>query len=143
MHFDVIVVGGSYAGIAAALQVARARRSVLVIDAGLRRNRFASRSHGFLGQDGSEPGEIARHARAQLMEYPTVTWVEDTAIAAQNEPDGFAARGRKALIRNRNKPHCQLFGLRDSHIAHPGGPARMPFGSCAKGAMGSRLNVAC
>lgn len=90
MHFDVIVLGGSYAGMAAALQVARARRSVLVIDAGLRRNRFVSHSHGFLGQDGGEPGEIARNARAQLMAYPTVTWFEDTAITARHEADGFA-----------------------------------------------------
>ena len=52
MHYDVIIVGGSYAGMAAALQLVRARRSVLMIDAGERRNRFASHSHGFLGQDG-------------------------------------------------------------------------------------------
>jgi choline dehydrogenase-like flavoprotein len=49
MRYDAIIVGGSYAGMAAALQLARARRSVLVIDAGQCRNRFASRSHGFLG----------------------------------------------------------------------------------------------
>ena len=52
MLFDVIVIGGSYAGMAAAIQIARARRNVLIIDAGLRRNRFAETSHGFLGQDG-------------------------------------------------------------------------------------------
>ena len=49
---DAIVIGGSYAGLSAALQLARARRRVLVIDAGVRRNRFAPASHGFLGQDG-------------------------------------------------------------------------------------------
>lgn len=52
MHHDVIVIGGSYAGMAATLQLARARRSVLVIDAAEQRNRFANHSHGFLGQDG-------------------------------------------------------------------------------------------
>lgn len=64
MNHDVIVVGGSYSGMAATLQLVRARRSVLVIDAGQRRNRFASHSHGFLGQDGVPPGEIAANARA-------------------------------------------------------------------------------
>lgn len=46
--YDVIIVGGSYAGLSSAMQLGRARRKVLVIDEGLRRNRFASRSHGFL-----------------------------------------------------------------------------------------------
>jgi thioredoxin reductase len=49
MKYDVIIIGGSYAGMAAALQLLRARRSVLVVDAGRRRNRAASHSHGFLG----------------------------------------------------------------------------------------------
>lgn len=40
-NVDVIVIGGSYAGMAAALQLARGRRQVAVIDAGIRRNRFA------------------------------------------------------------------------------------------------------
>ncbi len=55
---DAIVIGGRYAGMAAALQLARARRKVLVIDAGQRRNRNARRSHGFLGQDGVDPARI-------------------------------------------------------------------------------------
>jgi thioredoxin reductase len=46
MSHDVIIIGGSYAGLAAGLQLARARRRVLVIDAGMRRNRFAGASHG-------------------------------------------------------------------------------------------------
>ena len=62
MLYDVIVVGGSYAGMAAALQLLRARRQVLIVDAGERRNRFAAHSHGFLGQDGADPAVIARQA---------------------------------------------------------------------------------
>ena len=67
-HYDVVVVGGSYAGLAASLQLARARRKVLIIDAGLRRNRFAEASHGFLGQDGRAPGEIVEEARGYAVE---------------------------------------------------------------------------
>jgi len=37
--YDVIIIGGSYAGLAAALQLVRARRRVLVLDAGQRRVR--------------------------------------------------------------------------------------------------------
>lgn len=92
MVYDVIIVGGSYAGLSAGLQLARARRQVLVIDAGQRRNRFAPTSHGFLGQDGQAPAAIAAQGRAQLMEYPTVSWLEDSAEHAQTGPNGFVVR---------------------------------------------------
>ncbi|MEA5669949.1 NAD(P)/FAD-dependent oxidoreductase [Pseudomonas sp. MH2] len=90
MQFDVIIVGGSYAGISAGLQLARARRKVLVIDAGQRRNRFARNAHGFLAQDGTDPALIARQAREQLLAYPTVEWLAQAAVAASKADQGFA-----------------------------------------------------
>jgi thioredoxin reductase len=81
-EFDVIVIGGSYAGLSAATQLARARRRILVIDAGQRRNRYAYHSHGFLGQDGREAAAIAADGRAQLLKYPTVRWLEGSAAQA-------------------------------------------------------------
>jgi len=89
MHHDVIVIGGSYAGMAATLQLVRARRSVLVIDAGERRNRFAKHSHGFLGQDGVPLGEIAANARRQLEAYPTLAWLDGRAEAVSGRVDDF------------------------------------------------------
>lgn len=94
MLYDVIVIGGSYAGMAAALQLLRARRTVLVIDAGLRRNRFASHSHGFLGQDGVSPSEIAQSARRQLEAYRTLTWIEGAAETASGGKDRFVIATR-------------------------------------------------
>lgn len=88
--FDVIVAGGSYAGLSAALQLARARRRVAVIDAGIRRNRFAHASHGFLGQDGRDPAVIAAEAKAQLLAYPYVSWISGTATRGRAEKDSFA-----------------------------------------------------
>jgi len=88
-EFDAIVIGGSYAGLSAAMQLARARRRVLVIDAGQRRNRFATHSHGFLTQDGSEAAGIAAQGRAQLLAYPNVRWVEGKAVQAAREGEGF------------------------------------------------------
>ncbi|MDO9357124.1 MAG: FAD-binding protein, partial [Solirubrobacteraceae bacterium] len=87
---DAIVVGGSYAGLAAALQLSRERRRIEVVDAGQRRNRFAATSHGFLGQDGRAPGAIVAAARAQLLAYPNVHWVEGTAASAVKQGDTFA-----------------------------------------------------
>lgn len=89
MIYDTIIIGGSYAGISAGLQLARARRKVLVIDAGQRRNRFASSSHGFLAQDGRDPAEIALEARTQLLQYPTVEWLEQSASYALRDDCGF------------------------------------------------------
>jgi len=86
---DAIVIGGSYAGMSAALQLARARRRVLVIDSSLRRNRFASASHGFLGHDGQAPGDIAAAARTQLLAYANVQWLDGTATQAETASDGF------------------------------------------------------
>lgn len=82
MPVDVAIVGGSYAGLSAALQLARARRSVVVVDAGARRNRFAESSHGFLSRDGEAPAAIAAHGREQLLAYPNVRFVEGTADTA-------------------------------------------------------------
>jgi thioredoxin reductase len=87
---DAIIVGGSYAGLSAALQLARARRDIVVIDGGSRRNRFAETSHGFLGQDGRAPGAIATEARAQLMAYPSVRWIEAQAKQSRTIDGGFA-----------------------------------------------------
>lgn len=89
MTHDAIVVGGSFAGLSAAMPFARARRNVLVIDAGVRRNRFAAAAHGFLGQDGRPPDEIIQIARAELARYPTVAFVEGFAAHAAATGDGF------------------------------------------------------
>lgn len=102
MEVDFAVIGGSYAGLSAALQLARARRSVLVVDAGQRRNRFVDEagghSHGFLGHDGRAPAAIAADARGQLLRYPTVRWTEGLADDAQVTQAGrlaFTAAGQR------------------------------------------------
>lgn len=92
MTYDAIVIGGSYAGLSAAMQLARARRKVLVVDAGRRRNRFAAHSHGFLGQDGRAPGDIAAAGRAELAAYSTVTFAEGEVVSAAGIGNDFTVR---------------------------------------------------
>ena len=87
--FDAVIVGGSFAGQAAALQLARARRRVLVVDSGLPRNRYAHASHGFLGQDRTAPAAILETARRQLREYATALHREDEATGASGARDAF------------------------------------------------------
>lgn len=90
MDHDIVIVGGSFAGLAAALQLARARRSVLVVDAGLPRNRFSHASHGILGHDGRSPAEIRGLGRQQLLAYPTATVIDTTVDRVGGQADGFA-----------------------------------------------------
>ena len=80
--YDVIVVGGSFAGLSAAMQLARARRRVCVVDSGQPRNRFAAASHGFFGQDGEPPLAMIGQARRKLAAYPSVTFVQGTLVSA-------------------------------------------------------------
>ncbi|HEU4630296.1 MAG TPA: NAD(P)/FAD-dependent oxidoreductase [Gemmatimonadaceae bacterium] len=103
---DVIVVGGSWAGLSAAMQLARTRRRVLVVDAGRPRNRFAHAAHGFLGQDGRSPAAILETARAQVLAYPSAELRVDEATRAVRCDGGFevalasgaSARARRLVL---------------------------------------------
>ncbi|WP_423066729.1 NAD(P)/FAD-dependent oxidoreductase [Devosia sp. CN2-171] len=90
MLHDAIIVGGSFAGLAAATYIARGRRTAAIIDTGLPRNRFAAHSHGFLTHDGNAPAEILATARAQVAAYPTVQFIDGSANSATKTGDGFA-----------------------------------------------------
>lgn len=79
---DVIVIGGGPAGLSAALNLGRARASVVVVDAGRPRNAATLRSHGFLTRDGVPPLELRKLARAELAAYPAVTVLDRTVVTA-------------------------------------------------------------
>ncbi|MBX8474613.1 NAD(P)/FAD-dependent oxidoreductase [Pseudomonas capsici] len=87
---DVIIIGGSFAGLAAALQLGRARRKVIVLDTGLQRNRFAGHSHGLLGHDHKPPQEILSEARQQLARYPSISLVNARADSISGTLDNFS-----------------------------------------------------
>ncbi len=68
-HCDVAVIGGSAAGLAAALQLARQRRSVIVVDDDTPRNAPAAHMHGYLGREGAAPAKLTRIGRAEVRSY--------------------------------------------------------------------------
>lgn len=80
-YFDVIIIGGSYAGLSAAMALGRSMRRVLIIDSGLPCNRQTPYSHNFITQDGVRPAEIADKARSQVLEYASVHIVNDLAVS--------------------------------------------------------------
>lgn len=89
---DVIIIGGSFAGLAAALQLGRARRKVTVLDTGLQRNRFATRSHGVLGHDHKPPHEILTEAKQQLARYPAIKLINAKAESVSGNIDNFSVQ---------------------------------------------------
>lgn len=87
---DVLIIGGSFAGLAAALQLGRARRNITVLDTGLPRNRFAPHSHGLLGHDHKAPLDILAEARQQLERYPAIKFVNARAESISGALDDFS-----------------------------------------------------
>src|SRR5262245_6215413 len=81
MPYDVVIVGGGPAGLSAALALGRARKRVLLCDAGPRRNAAAVHIHNFVTRDGTPPDEFRQAARRQLERYANVE-VRDTPVRA-------------------------------------------------------------
>ncbi|SOC39491.1 thioredoxin reductase [Rhizobium subbaraonis] len=106
MTEDAVIIGGGFAGLSAAMQLARARRRVTILDTGAPRNRFASHSHGVLAMDGRPGADILATARAQLATYDTVTFrpVEATKLDGDIDAfrvatsDGEEIAGRRVLL---------------------------------------------
>lgn len=88
-HFDVIIIGGSYSGLAAGMALGRALRHVLIIDSGQPCNRQTPYSHNFITQDGKAPKEIATLAKQQVEKYDTVVFFSGTAINGAKTENGF------------------------------------------------------
>lgn len=107
--YDVVVVGGGPAGLAGALCLARARRTVLVVDAGTPRNDPAEHLHNYLGRDGDAPGALLADGRAEITGYGADV-VDGTVVSARPAgedgdarfllalEDGRSVRARRVLI---------------------------------------------
>lgn len=87
--YEVVIIGGSYAGLSAAMALGRSLRRTLIIDSGLPCNRFAPHSHNFITQDGVSPSVIRAHAFQQVLFYSTVACVNNEAIAVTAVSSGF------------------------------------------------------
>jgi thioredoxin reductase len=103
---DVAVVGGGAAGLSGALMLARARRSVVVIDAGTPRNAPAEGVHGLLAREGMRPAELLERGRAEVRGYGGRV-VAGEVVAVTGDPaggfevalaDGPVLRARRVLV---------------------------------------------
>jgi thioredoxin reductase len=87
-RYDVVVVGGGAAGLSGAMTLARARRSVLVVDAGAPRNAPAEGVHNYLAREGTPPAQLLAIGRDEVTGYGGRV-VDGTVTGAQREDDGF------------------------------------------------------
>ena len=92
MPYDVVIAGGGPAGLAAALLLGRARKRVLLCDAGTPRNAAAVHVHGFVTRDGITPAEFRRIGRQQLEAYPDVEAREVRVEEIRGERGAFDVR---------------------------------------------------
>ena len=89
LKYEVIIIGGSYAGLSAAMALGRALRNVLIIDSGLPCNRQTPYSHNFITQDGEKPNIIAEKAKAQVLKYNTIKFLNDFVVSGKKNENGF------------------------------------------------------
>lgn len=88
-NFEVIIIGGSFAGLSAAMALGRSLREVLIIDNELPCNRQTPHSQNFLTQDGKTPKEISAVAREQVAKYETIQFYQGKAISGIKTENGF------------------------------------------------------
>jgi thioredoxin reductase len=88
-NFDVIIIGGSYAGLSSAMALGRSLRNILIIDNGQPCNIQTPHSHNFLTQDGKTPIEISKLAKQEVEKYETVKFHKGLAISGVKTENGF------------------------------------------------------
>ncbi len=88
-NFEVIIIGGSYSGLSAAMSLGRSLRQVLVIDSGLPCNRQTPHSHNFITQDGETPAAISAKAKLQVDFYKTVQFYNGLVINVVKTQNAF------------------------------------------------------
>ncbi|PZF38251.1 MULTISPECIES: NAD(P)/FAD-dependent oxidoreductase [unclassified Curtobacterium] len=120
---DVAVIGAGPAGLSAALNLVRAKRTVLLVDANRPRNAATLRSHGFLTRDGISPLELRKLGRTEVEGYPEATVVQSVVdlVAPDPDTDTWQVHGswRGTELEARARTVVVATGLREEFPALP------------------------
>ncbi len=122
-RYDVLVVGGSYAGLSSAMTLGRSLRKTLIVDAGRPCNRRTPYSHNMLTRDGETPSAIREEALRQVLKYPSVHMVNGTVTSVEKDGNGFSVRTDGGMTFGADKVVFAT-GMIDIHADIPG------FGEC-------------
>ncbi|MFA0851055.1 NAD(P)/FAD-dependent oxidoreductase [Curtobacterium sp. WHRI 8282] len=120
---DVAIIGAGPAGLSAALNLVRAKRTVLLVDANRPRNAATLRSHGFLTRDGISPLELRKLGRTEVEGYPEATVVQSVVdlVAPDVDTDTWRVHGswRGTELEARARTVVVATGLREEFPALP------------------------
>lgn len=131
--YEVAVIGGSHAGLAAALTLGRSKRRTVVFDTGRPRNQAAIHSHNFSGNDGASPDQLRIAAHRDLQTFPHVTIKQQaiTGIKAigvgyqLTAPDSEVVHVRKVILATGVRDHllaieglAELWGRKVLHCTY-------------------------
>ncbi|MEJ7644871.1 MAG: NAD(P)/FAD-dependent oxidoreductase [Chryseolinea sp.] len=102
-EYEIIIIGGSYSGLSAAMALGRSLRRTLIIDNGAPCNQQTPHSHNFLTQDGKTPTEISTLGRQQVEQYQTVAFLDDWAATSEMTGAGFAITTQSGKVFSSSK----------------------------------------
>lgn len=119
--YDVVVIGAGPAGLSAALNLVRAKRTVLLVDANRPRNAATLRSHGFVTRDGISPLELRRLGRDEVAAYPEATVVQAVVDRVWQDDGAWRVHGtwRGAEVDATARAVLLATGLREEFPALP------------------------
>ncbi|WP_420362381.1 NAD(P)/FAD-dependent oxidoreductase [Curtobacterium aetherium] len=119
--YDVVVIGAGPAGLSAALNLVRAKRTVLLVDANRPRNAATLRSHGFVTRDGISPLELRRLGREEVAAYPEATVVQAVVDRVWQDDGAWRVHGtwRGAEVGATARAVLLATGLREEFPALP------------------------
>lgn len=118
-EYEVIIIGGSFAGLSAAMALGRSQRNTLVVDNGMPCNIQTPHSHNFLTQDGVPPLEILNQSKEQVSRYPSVSFKKQTVVNALKTEKGFEIRLEDETVVMAQKL-LLAYGIKDDLSQIPG-----------------------
>jgi thioredoxin reductase len=146
--YEVTIIGGSIAGLSAALILGRALKNILIIDDLKPCFRFSDHTHGFITHDGNNPKDIVEQAKKELLNYPNITWYSSRVKSVTQEKNYFSVNTNSATsfrtvklllatgvkdkfppIKGFNEcwgksilhcPYCQGYEIRNHHVGFIG-----------------------